>query len=143
MNVEKSQRARRYELRVLIIIFCLLGSLTTRLRSVNTILIVSTTLWKLLAAPRSWVNRMMLSGCFLPCSITVITSAAKATGLRFRPVLLVSIVEGTRRQLELLTILGPDARKDDIAFLIHLYIRHAVLAPLAQQHGHLLSGALA
>lgn len=82
---EKTQECDHYEFRVLIIIFCLLRSLTTRLRSVNTIRMVSTTLWKLLAAPRSCVKRMMLSGCFLPCSITVITSAAKATSLRFKP----------------------------------------------------------
>lgn len=75
---------RYYELSVLIIIFRLFLSATTKALASKIIFIVSTTLWKLLAAPRSCVNRMMLSGCFLPCSITVITSAAKDTSFRFK-----------------------------------------------------------
>lgn len=126
---EAMQECAHYEFRVLIIIFCLLRSLTTRLRSVNTIRMVSTTLWKLLAAPRSCVKRMMLSGCFLPCSITVITSAANATSLRFKPVSLVSC----------------NSRKDDVAFLIHLYTLNSVsaLTPFSQQDGYFLSRTFA
>lgn len=73
-----------WEFSVLIIIFSLCLSVTSRLRTLKTACIVSTTLWKLLAAPRSCVNRTMLRGLRLPCSITVMISAAKETSLMLR-----------------------------------------------------------
>jgi hypothetical protein len=69
---------------VLIIIRFLRSSPTRIPRHFRTVSMVSTTLWKLLAAPRSWVKRAMLSWDRLPCSMTVITSLAKATSFKSR-----------------------------------------------------------
>lgn len=74
------------DVRVLIIIFCFLRSGTVRPRASKTSRIVSTTRWKLLAAPRSCVKRTMLSSFFLPCSMTVTISAAMATSLMFKSI---------------------------------------------------------
>lgn len=72
------------ELSVLIIILRLFLSVTSMFRLSNTVFIVSTTRWKLLAAPRSCVSRTIDSGCFLPCSITATISAANSTSFIFR-----------------------------------------------------------
>lgn len=66
-------------LRVLIIIRFLVSSVTSSPRHFNTVSNVSTTLWKLLAAPCSCEKRAMLSSDRLPCSMTVMISPAKAT----------------------------------------------------------------
>lgn len=65
----------------MIIILALRLSWTGRPRFANTSFTVSTTLWKLLAAPFSWVKRMMLRWLRLPCSMTVRISTAKLTSL--------------------------------------------------------------
>ena len=70
--------------KVLIIIRFLRSSVTRRRRLFNTVSMVSTTWLKLLAAPLSCVKRAMLSLDFLPCSMTVMISAAKETSLRWK-----------------------------------------------------------
>lgn len=72
------------ELSVLIIILAFRLSWTRSPRLVKTLLMVSTTLWKLLAAPFSCVNRTMLRWFRLPCSMTVMISTAKLTSLMLR-----------------------------------------------------------
>ncbi len=82
--LEKMQVVDHAAINVLIIILFFSSSATSRFRTFNTVSKVSTTLWKLLAAPCSWVNRAMLRWLRLPCSITVMISPAKVTSFMSR-----------------------------------------------------------
>ena len=71
-------------LKVCVIMLFFETSVTSTLRLLSTASSVWTTLLKLLAAPFSCVKRAMLSCRRVPCSTTVMISAAKATSFKFR-----------------------------------------------------------
>lgn len=70
----------------MIIILALRPSWTSKARLEKTLFMVSTTLWKLLAAPFSCVKRVILRWLRRPCSMTVIISTAKWTSLMLRTI---------------------------------------------------------
>jgi hypothetical protein len=84
LNQQRDHSPPAQELSVLIIISALRLSATSSPLVLKAALTASTTRWKLLAAPFSWVNRAMLRGLRLPCSITVMISTANDTSLRSR-----------------------------------------------------------
>jgi hypothetical protein len=71
--------APQAETSVFTILRRLRSSIANSPRDFRTVSRVSTTLWKLLAAPLSCVKRAMLRRDRFPCSITVMISPAKAT----------------------------------------------------------------
>jgi len=138
-----TKTALPYELSVLIIILALCLFTTSIPRDASTSRSVSTTLAKLLAAPRSCVRRTMLSGFGLPCSTTVMTSAAKATGLRLSAghgqshgqhhIISYHHPSSITITTASLTIHHPHARKNNIALPVHLNILHPMRTPSPQQ----------